>query len=135
MIFGANHLLNIDRFSDHSSVSSYVIDAPERLSLKMRNLVTSKLLVAYGIVANALFWGGLLTPFHANAGPEITYLHGFIALLGLTLAIGGAVATMMTVSRKGSVSLQSLEFAAWFFNFFVLTATGALLVSAFIRGI
>lgn len=73
-------------------------------------------------------------PFNVNASPEIAYLHSFITALGLALAIGGFMATMMIVARKVSVPLLSREFAAGCLHMFVLTATGALVLSALLHG-
>lgn len=101
----------------------------------MRQLVTPPLLVAYGIMANALFWSGLLMPFNANAPSEVAYLHVFCVLVGLALAFGGATATLMIVAQKVTVPLRSMEFAAGLLNISVLTATGTLLLSALIRGL
>jgi len=101
---------------------------------QFRELVTPQLLVAYGIMANALFWSGLTLPYNANSAPEVAYLHGFVAVLGIALALGGATATLMIVSRRVSVPIRSLEFVAGLLNISVLTATGCLLMSALIRG-
>ena len=92
-------------------------------------------LMAYGIVANALFWCGLLMPFDANSSPEMTYLQGYVTLLGVALAFGGGTAILITVARKISVPLKVREFIAGLLNISVLTAAGTLLINTLIRTI
>ncbi|MBL4748246.1 MAG: hypothetical protein JKY17_05600 [Magnetovibrio sp.] len=90
-------------------------------------------LMTYGLIANALFWSGLLMPFKANASPEMTYLQGYVTLLGVALALGGGTAILITVARKISVPLKTREFIAGFLNISVLTAAGMLLVNIIMR--
>ena len=120
-------------FAQPSTALSY--EHHENRQLEMSKLTTPPMLVAMGVLANGFFWGGLLLPFSKNAGPELAYLHIFTALLGLGLAFGGSMATIMTVSMKGLVPLRSAEFAACFLNIFVLMAMGSLLFTSFIRGL
>ena len=108
--------------------------AGERQPSQSREFVTPQVLVATGIVSNALFWSGLAMPFRLGSPTEVAFLHVFSALLGLALALGGAVSTLMLVHRKVTVSLRSFEFAAGLLNISVLTATGTLLFAAFLRG-
>ena len=103
--------------------------------LETSKLTTPPMLVAVGVLANGFFWGGLLLPFSLNAGADVAYLHIFTAILGLGLALGGSMATLMTVAIKGLAPLRSAEFAACFLNVFVLMAMGGLLFSSFIRGL
>lgn len=112
-------------------------NAPHMLGdqhLELSKLTSPPMLVAMGVLANGFFWGGLLLPFNPNAGAELAYLHIFTALLGLGLAFGGSMATIMTIANKGIVPLRSAEFAACFLNIFVLIAMGSLLLTSFIRG-
>ncbi|PHS78374.1 MAG: hypothetical protein COB59_07350 [Rhodospirillaceae bacterium] len=75
---------------------------------KFSNFVTPDGLVAYGLMANALFWCGLLLPYNANTAPHIAYLNVFVVLMGAALAFGGAVATLMIASNKVSVPCRGL---------------------------
>jgi len=102
---------------------------------KFSEFVSPAGLVAYGIMANALFWCGLLLPYNANAELHVAYLHGFVVLMGVALAFGGAVATLMIVTHKISVPYYSLEFASGLLNIFVLTTSGTLVMHALIRGL
>lgn len=94
--------------------------------------VTPAGLAAYSIMANALFWCGLLLPYNANTASYIVYLRAFVVVMGVALAFGGATATLMIVSNKASVPYRSLEFASALLNFFVLTTTGTLVIHALI---
>ena len=107
--------------------------APEGKSL--RQYITPAGLVAYGLMSNALFWSGLLLPYNANSAPHIAYLHVFVVLMGVALAVGGALATLMVVTKQVSVPYYSLEFAAGLLSIFVLTTAGTLLLHAFIRSL
>lgn len=99
---------------------------------EMHEHIKPQVLVAFGLVANALFWSGLLLPFNAKGAPEIAYLHVFVVLLGLALAFGGTMATLMIVARKASVPVRSTEYAAGMLNISVLTAVAFLLLSKLI---
>jgi hypothetical protein len=96
--------------------------------------VTLQRLIALGIVANVLFWGGLLVPYHGSASSEIAFLHAFVAMLGGALALGGATAVMLRVARQATVRLRSMELVAAVFHFSVIIAFAALSFSAFLRG-
>lgn len=114
-----------------SLLSSGVVD---RQPSEPREFVSPQVLVATGIFSNALFWSGLAMPFSLGAPPEVAFLHVFSALMGLALALGGTVSTLMLVNRKVSVPLRSYEYAAGLLNISVLTATGTMLFAAFLRG-
>lgn len=101
----------------------------------IRDYIKPAGLVAYGLMANALFWSGLLLPYNANSAPHVAYLHVSVVLMGGALAFGGAVATLMIVSNKKSVPYFSLEFSSGILNIFVLTTAGTLLMHALIRGL
>ena len=99
-------------------------------------VVTAQRLIALGIVANALFWSGMLIPFNANMAHEIAFLHAFVSMLGLALALalGGAVAAVMLVAHQISVRLFSAELTAGVLHFTVVAAFATLSFSAFLRG-
>ena len=92
-------------------------------------------LFVYGIMANALFWCGLLLPYNANTAPHIAYLQIFTVMMGVALAFGGAIATLMIVSNKVSLPYRSLEFASVLLNIFVLTTAGTWVIHAIILGL
>lgn len=96
--------------------------------------VTPKRLIALGMVANALFWSGLLIPFNGVATPEVAFLHAMVMMLGLGLALGGAVAVVMMVVHQVSVRLCSPELTAGVMHFTVVVAFATLSLSAFLRG-
>jgi len=97
-------------------------------------VVTAQRLIALGIVANALFWSGMLIPFNVNMAHEIAFLHAFVSMLGLALALGGAVAAVMLVAHQISVRLFSAELTAGVLHFTVVAAFATLSFSAFLRG-
>lgn len=92
--------------------------------------VTPQRLIALGIVANTLFWCGLLLPFNSLVTPEIAYFHVFVAMLGVGLALGGAVAVVMMVVHRVTVRLFSPELIAAVMHFTVVIAFAALSLSA-----
>ncbi|MCR4378492.1 MAG: hypothetical protein NUV50_10440 [Rhodospirillales bacterium] len=92
--------------------------------------VTPQRLIVLGIVANALFWSGLLLPFNSLVSPEIGYFHVFVAMLGVGLALGGAVAVMMMVVYRVTVRLFSPELIAAVMHFTVVIAFVTLSLSA-----
>lgn len=95
---------------------------------------TPRLLAGLGVVANALFWGGLLVPYHGAASAETAFLHAFVAALGGALAVGGATAVMLMVARQVAVRLGSTQMVAAVLHFSVLIACAALSFNAFVRG-
>lgn len=96
--------------------------------------ITPQWLIALGIVANALFWSGLLLPFNSLVSPEIGYFHVFLAMLGVGLALGGAVAVVMMVAHRVTVRLFSPELMAAVMHFTVVIAFATLSFSAALRG-
>lgn len=96
--------------------------------------VTPQRLIVLGIVANALFWSGLLLPFNSLVSPEIGYFHVFVAMLGVGLALGGAVAVVMMVIHRVTVRLFSPELMAAVMHFTVVIAFATLSLGAALRG-
>jgi hypothetical protein len=96
--------------------------------------VTAQRLIGLGIIANTLFWCGLLIPFNGAAIPEIAFLHAMVAMLGLGLAFGGAVAVVMMVVHQVTVKLFSPELIAAVAHFTVVIAFATLCLSAVLRG-
>lgn len=96
--------------------------------------VKPPLLVAYGMMSNALFWAGLMLPYGVNSPIFVAYLHVVSVLLGFAMAFGGSIATLMLVSRKEDVPYRSVEFAAGMLNISVLTATATMALAAYSRG-
>lgn len=95
--------------------------------------VTARRLIWLGVLANAYFWCGLLIPFRANAAPELVYMHAFTLMLGVGLALGCAVATVMMVIHQVNVRLFSPELTAAVLHFTVVIAMATMVVSAWMR--
>ena len=96
--------------------------------------VTPQRLIALGVVANTMFWSGLLLPFNSLVTPEIGYFHVFVAMLGVGLALGGAAAVVMMVVHRVTVRLFSPELMAAVMHFTVVIAFATLSLSAALRG-
>lgn len=97
-------------------------------------VVTPQRLIALGIVANALFWSGLLMPFNGHATSEIAFLHAFVAMLGVALALGGAVALVLIAIHQVVTRLFSPEMIAGVLHFSVVIAFATLSFCAHLRG-
>jgi hypothetical protein len=119
------------------SVHSATLHAPEASQAQEDapfGFVTPQRLIALGIVANALFWSGLLIPFNGHATAEIAFLHATVAMLGVALAMGGAVAVVMMVIHHVTVRLFSPELIAAVMHFTVVIAFATLSLCAAARG-
>lgn len=96
--------------------------------------VTARRLIWLGVLANAYFWSGLLIPFSPTSMPELMYMHAFTMMLGVGLALGCAVATVMMVVHQVNVRLFSPELTAAVLHFTVVIAMTTMVVSASLRG-
>lgn len=70
-----------------------------------RQTASPGVLAAVGLAANALFWGGLMTPYNAASYPELAYLNAILVGLGAALALGGVAAGVMRSMRQPSLCL------------------------------
>lgn len=96
--------------------------------------VTAERLIALGIVSNALFWSGLLMPFNAHTLPWVAVLHAYVAMTGLALALGGAVAVVLMAAHQVNTRLFSPQLTAAVMHFSVVIAMGILVAGASLRG-
>lgn len=96
--------------------------------------VTAERLISLGIVANALFWCGLLVPFNSNNIPEIAMLHAFVTMIGFGLALGGFVAVILMAVHEVNDKLFSPRLIAGSLHFTVVASSVALLIAAALRG-
>lgn len=96
--------------------------------------VTAERLISLGIVANALFWCGLLVPFNSNNIPEIAMLHAFVTMIGFGLALGGLVAVVLMAIHQVKKTLFSPQLIAGSLHLTVVTSSILLLIAASLRG-
>lgn len=96
--------------------------------------VTAERLISLGIVANALFWCGLLVPFNPGKAPEIAMLHAFVTMIGFGLALGGLVAVILMAVHEINTKLFAPHIIAAALHSTVVASTILLLVAASLRG-
>lgn len=113
--------------------------APERVQAPEQEpapfgFVTAERLIGLGIVANALFWCGLLVPFNANALPVVANLHAFVTMIGFGLALGGLVAVILMAVHELDKRLFSPQLIAGSLHFTVVASSATLLLAASLRG-
>lgn len=96
--------------------------------------VTAERLIGLGIVANALFWCGLLVPFNANNLPIVANLHAFVTMIGFGLALGGLVAVILMAIHEFDKRLFSPHLIAGSLHFSVVATSVTLLIAASMRG-
>ena len=123
-----NHHVHLDRFS----TSSKDVQSTRKMARDLRGLVSPAVLAIYGVMANALFWYGLLAPYNPLTRPEGGYLHALFTLVGIAMALGGALAIITIHRRHGMRVLRKLDYMGGVLSTIVLTATIVLVVSAFL---
>lgn len=105
--------------------------APALEKREFDKYVKPPLLIAYGLMANALFWSGLMMPYNEHSALFVAYLHVVSILLGFAMAWGGSMATLMLIEHKKTVPVRSMEFVAGLLNLSVLTAAAVLMLAAY----
>lgn len=103
-----------------------------KMTRDIRGLVSPMVIAIYGVMANALFWYGLLAPYNPHTRPEGGFLHALFTLIGVAMALGGALAVMLIDRQHGPGALRKLDYMGGVLNLIVLTAAFVLVVSAFL---
>ena len=126
MIIDGHQSLKLNPMADGDFGPGAKLQTHLHPAVEMRRHVTPTLLVLYGIVASALFWGGLAIPHGVGAGPELAMFHAYLVLMGVAMAFGAAVAQMLIGMRNW----RGLDYVAGVLNLTVLSAAVVFVISA-----
>lgn len=117
---------------EHFSSPANGVQPFGKMTREIRGLITPMVLAIYGVMANAMFWYGLLAPYNPHTRPEGGYLHALFTLIGVAMALGGALAIIMIDRQHGPGALRRLDYMGGVLNLIVLTAAFVLVASAFL---
>jgi len=135
MTFITNKFMKFNPAPVFSVGPKYKTHAAQRQLPGLRSNVSPTVLVIYGLMANALFWSGLTTPFNPNAGLEVFILYGYLLYMGVAMAFGGTIAIFIIAYRllgchNGIEKLRGWDLFAAALNFAVLLPALSLVISA-----